>query len=99
MQETMAVLDNHIKRVNDKLQQLLRQYLQLQKENERLQNTIKKLESDRQEKIQQVELLQQQVAILKASTGKMDESDKKALEKKINQYLKEIDKCITLLSE
>jgi CHASE3 domain sensor protein len=95
----MAVLDNHIKRVNDKLQQLLKQYQQLQKENERLKNTVKKQEEESQAKMQQVEQLQMQVNILKASAGQMNEADKKAFDKKINQYLKEIDKCITLLGE
>jgi chromosome segregation ATPase len=95
----MAVLDNHIKRVNDKLQQLLKQYQQLQKENERLKNTVKKQEEESQAKMQQVEQLQMQVSILKTSAGQMNEADKKAFDKKINQYLKEIDKCITLLGE
>lgn len=95
----MAVLDNHIKRINDKLQQLLKQYQWLQKDNERLRNTVKKLEEESQEKMQNIEQLQLQVNILKASAGQMNETDKKVFEKKINQYLKEIDKCITLLSE
>lgn len=95
----MAVIDNHIKRINDKVQQLLKQYQTLQKENERLKNTVKKLEEESQEKMQHVEQLQLQVNILKTSAGQMNEADKKAFDKKINQYLKEIDKCITLLSE
>jgi hypothetical protein len=95
----MAVLDNHIKRVNDKLQQLLKQYQHLQKENERLKNTVKKQEEENQAKTQHIEQLEMKVNILKASAGKMNEAEKKAFEKKINQYLKEVDKCITLLSE
>ncbi len=92
-------VDNHIKRINDKLQQLLKQYQVLQKENERLKTAIKKSELEREAKMQQAEQLEQQVYILKTSTGQMDAVDKKAFEKKINQYLKDIDKCITLLSE
>jgi chromosome segregation ATPase len=95
----MAELDNHIKRINDKLQQLLKQYQSLQKENERLKNAVKKLEGEAATKVQHIEQLQQQVNILKVSAGQMNEADKKAFDKKINQYLKEIDKCITLLSE
>ena len=95
----MAVLDNHIKRINDKLHQLLKQYQSLQKENERLKNTVIKLEGETEDGKKQIEQFQQQVNILKASAGKMNDADKKAFEKKINQYLKEIDKCITLLSE
>ena len=81
----MAVLDNHIKRINDKLLQLLKQYQSLQKENERLKNTVKKLEGERETGKQQIEQFQQQVNILKASAGKMNDADKKAFEKKINQ--------------
>ena len=43
--------------------------------------------------------LKQQVNILKVSTGTMNESDKKEFEKRINSYLKEIDRCIALLGE
>ena len=95
----MAGIDNHIKAVNDKLQQLLKQYLQLQKENERLKENVKKLEDKNQQSNQDIEQLEQKVNILKASAGKMDDADRKVFEKKINQYLKEVDKCIALLSE
>jgi hypothetical protein len=37
--------------------------------------------------------------ILKAGTGEMNEADKKDLDKKLQGYLKEIDRCITMLSE
>ena len=62
----MAVIENHIKRISDKLQQLLKQYQQLQKENERLKTAVQKFESDQQAATRQVELLQLQAGILKA---------------------------------
>ena len=43
--------------------------------------------------------LKQQVSILKVSAGDMSEADKKEFEKRINGYLKEIDRCIALLGE
>lgn len=95
----MGILENDIKRVSDKLQQLLKQYAALQKENEKLKNTAKKLEEENESRQQHIEQLQQQVSILKTAAGQMNESDKKAFERNINQYIKEIDKCITLLSE
>lgn len=95
----MGILENDIKRVSDKLQQLLKQYAALQKENEKLKNTAKKLEGDNESRQQHIEQLQQQVSILKTAAGQMNEPDKKAFERNINQYIKEIDKCITLLSE
>jgi hypothetical protein len=49
--------------------------------------------------LNRINQLEQQVGILKSAAGKMDEADKKLFEKHINQYIKEIDKCIGLLSE
>lgn len=95
----MAGLEQNIKRVNDKLQQLLKQYQHLQKENERLRGTVKKLEEKNGQLEQGAELYEQKINILKASAGKMNEADRKAFEKKINQYIKDVDKCIALLSE
>jgi hypothetical protein len=71
----------------------------LQAENEKLITEVNSQKLIVQQCQQQNEQLNQQVMILKTSSGKMDEPDKKAFEKKINQYIKEIDKCIGLLSE
>ena len=95
----MALLENDIKRVQDKLQQLLKHYLLLQKENEKLKESAKKLQDGKEIQLQQIEQLQQQVGILKTAAGQMNEADKNAFEKNINQYIKDIDKCIALLSE
>ena len=95
----MSEIEDHIKRVSNKLQQLLKQYLFLQKENERLQESVKELKLAKEQETEQIARLQQQVSILKTSIGQMTETDKKIFEKQINQYIKEIDKCIGLLSE
>ena len=95
----MSELEEQFKRVNSKLQQLLKQHLLLQKENEKLKDTLKIVQLSRDQDTEQINKLQQQVSILKTSIGQMTEADKKAFEKQINQYIKEIDKCIGLLSE
>ena len=95
----MSEIEDHIKRVSNKLQQLLKQYLFLQKENERLKESVKELKLAKEQETEQIGHLQQQVSILKTSIGQMTEPDKKIFEKQINQYIKEIDKCIGLLSE
>ena len=95
----MSVLEENIKRVNTKLQQLLKQYQLLQKENDRKLNEIKALKETKDGYAKRIEELQQQVLILKSAAGEIKEADKKEFEKHINQYLKEIDKCIGLLSE
>lgn len=95
----MAALEENISRVYQKLQQLLKQYHFLQKENEKLKQTVTTLQLAREEEMEKIGRLEQQVSILKSSVAKMDEPDKKVFEKQINQYIKEIDKCIGLLSE
>ena len=94
----MAEISTHIKQVNAKLQLLLAQYGKLQHENEHQKKLIDTLkQSDVQQK-ERIEILHQEQLILKASIDKMDELEKKELEQKINGYIKNIDKCISLLS-
>jgi hypothetical protein len=81
------------------LQQLLKQYAFLQKENERLKQTVTNLQEARDQEMEKIGRLEQQVSILKSSVAKMEEPDKKIFEKQINLYIKEIDKCISFLSE
>ena len=95
----MAQLEEHIKRVNSKLQQILKQYLLLQKENEKLKEKLQELKLSNAKEAEEMLRLQQQVSILKSSVGQMTETEKKVFEKQITRYIKEIDKCIGLLSE
>ena len=43
--------------------------------------------------------MEEQVNLLKASSGQMDEPSKKAFEKQLNHYIREIDRCIAMLSQ
>ena len=71
----------------------------MQKDNERQTNLLQTLQQDKLTAKEQVQNLQQQVYILKAATNTLSEADKNNFEKNIKQYIKEIDKCITFLSE
>jgi septal ring factor EnvC (AmiA/AmiB activator) len=95
----MAELDEHFKRINDKLLQLVKQYQLLQKENDKLKQEIKQLQTNHQAQSVHIEQLLQQAEILKLSKSDMVAEEKKAFEKRLNQYIKEIDRCITLLNE
>ncbi|HMG68484.1 MAG TPA: hypothetical protein VK588_12390 [Chitinophagaceae bacterium] len=95
----MPDVNAHIKRIQEKLQRLLKQYNDLQKENKQLK---KELETSSKQSLQQqqtMEILKQQLEVVKMSSGNWDENDKKEFEKRINHYVKEIDKCIALLGE
>jgi predicted RNase H-like nuclease (RuvC/YqgF family) len=95
----MNPLEEHLQRINEKMQQLLKLYQLQQKENERLKKELEQVKSLEADKGRQIDDLEQKVAVLKTATNNMSEADKKELEKRINQYLKEIDRCIEMLSE
>ncbi len=95
----MSVLENNIKRINSKLQQLLKNYQLLQKDNKRQSDLIKELQEAKAKDQEQITALREKITILKATAGKMNETDRKAFEKNISRYIRDIDKCIGILSE
>jgi hypothetical protein len=95
----MNELEVQVKRINEKLQLLLRRHDALLKENEKLKKENRENRDFREDHSAKLEQLQQQVDILKASKGEMDEGEKKAFEKRLGQYIREIDRCIALLGE
>lgn len=95
----MAELNDTIKRVSTKLRHLLKNYELLQKEMAQKSVQLHELHQTKQQQAKQIEALEQQVLILKAASGEMNEKDKKEFEKRINQYIGEINKCIGWLSE
>jgi septal ring factor EnvC (AmiA/AmiB activator) len=93
----LATLSNHINQLNLKLQLLLKQYGTLISENTNQKVKIKRLEETVIQNKSVLEKLQQEQLILKASLDIMGEEEKKKLEKKINSYVRNIEKCISLL--
>ena len=92
-------VDQQFTTLNEKLQLLLKQYNRSQKENERLKEELLHAKNKETDCNRRIEDLQQQMNILKLSSGDWNEKDKKEFEKKINQYVREIDKCISFLSQ
>jgi archaellum component FlaC len=88
-----------LKRVHEKIQLLLKQHQHLQKENEKLKEDLKKLQDRCETVSRDAEKFRQQSDVLKLSDRNMEEPDKRMLEKRLNQYVREIDKCIALLQE
>jgi len=85
--------------VHSKLQDFLKKYAALQKQNTQQQQLIAELKASIEENKNKVRQLEEQQYILKSAAGKMNETDKKAYEQIIGKYIKELDKCIALLSE
>ena len=88
-----------VRRIQEKLQQLLRQRDLLLKENAKLREELRELQQNFDERTSKLEQIQQQVEILKATKAEMSEGEKRALEKKLGQYIREIDRCISMLGE
>lgn len=95
----MSELESQLKRVGEKLQLMLKQRELLIKENVKLKQEIGALRSERQEHSIMIDKLQQQIEIIKLSGAKMSEAEKKQFEKRMGQYIREIDRCIGLLGE
>lgn len=95
----MPDLNEHISLINTKLQQLLKQYEALLTENNKQKQTIGALQKKQEEFKNELSEIQQQNLILKASAAPLNDADKKELEQKINGYLRNIDKCISLLDQ
>ena len=91
-------VDIQLKNIQDKLQQLLKQYRNVQKENEQLKKEVEKQKSVSILKTQQIQSLQQKLDAAQVSISNWDEADKKIMEKRIDSYLKEIEKCLSLLN-
>ncbi|MBI1782377.1 MAG: hypothetical protein HYR66_13600 [Sphingobacteriales bacterium] len=91
--------DEQIKRIQQKLQQVAKKQDTVQKENAMLKEAVSKFKNDNQGLRQQLEVLELQVNILKTSAGQLEGEEKKEFERKINFFVKELDRCIALLSQ
>ena len=93
----MLNADEQIKRIEDKIQLLLKEYQQLQKELQRLQKDNLQLREELELKTKKSNDQAQTIDVLKIQSLTQNDTSKKELEKRINNYLKEIDKCLNLL--
>ena len=92
-------IEIHIKNLQSKLQLLLKKHALLQKENEQLQKENigfnLKIKEMHEKNIQ----LEIQVNILKTSADQLEGKDKADFEKRINSYIRTLDKCISILNK
>lgn len=95
----MSATANQLKRIQEKLQQLLKLHVALQKENVLLKEQLAGFKEQAATQQQLIDSLKQQAEIIKLNAGQMNEADKRELEKRINSYIREIDRCIALLGE
>ena len=90
-------VDQQFTRITEKLQALLRNMQRLEKENEKLREQLVTAQQLQAATEEQVKVLQNQASILKLAGGDMPEKEKKAFERTINKYIRDIDRCIAHL--
>jgi peptidoglycan hydrolase CwlO-like protein len=95
----MSDLQTALSGLQEKLQALLKRQLALEKENHQLKGTLE----GQQQMIAQLEneLKKEQAALITAQmrpAQQMDPEEKAALNKKIDDFIKEIDHCIQNLN-
>jgi len=94
----MKTAEEQINSINSKLQQLLKKYTALRKENTSLHHELEERRANEKKFLEKIDSLEMQAGMLKASSGKMNEKEKHDFEKRINQYVKDVEKCITMLN-
>ena len=91
----MVDLNNSIVQLQEKLSALLKQYAQLEKENQQLKSTVAQQLNVQQDLEAKFKEGQAQLTAAQMSQGaSMDPAEKAKLVKKIDQYIKEIDNSI-----
>jgi ABC-type iron transport system FetAB ATPase subunit len=95
----MEGLQEQLKRITEKLQQVVHRYQVLQKEHEQLNKEVNMLRDKEKARLIRIDELEMKITALQSTTGQLNETEKKDVEKRINRYIREIDRCIALLSE
>jgi len=95
----MEGIQEQLKRVTEKLQQVVQRYHLLQKEHEQLSREVIALRDKEKVRVVRIDELEMKMTALQTVTGQLNDTEKKEVEKKINRYIREIDRCIALLSE
>lgn len=94
----MSDHQTQIVRIANKLKLLLKQQEQLRKENERLKTTVTAREQEIAALKETLATTDEKLSVMKASAGRMEGRAKQDFEKKINQYIKDIDKAIAYMN-
>lgn len=94
-------------RYNEKLEQVFKKVQQLASAHAQLKDDHKRLKAENEELLkllkeqgEQIDDMEGKMRVLKVAKqlGSSPEEDRNELKKKINEYIKEIDKCVALLN-
>lgn len=86
--------------IKQRVERLIRKNQQLEVDQTHLKERVAALQQQKQELQQKIELLESQKKILKIAKGlDHDPKAKQEAKLKVNEFIKEIDKCIVLLQD
>jgi len=101
-----VALEQHIQRIEEKLLLLLKKLQQEQADNALLKEQLQLQQEESARQLQTIAMLEEKLHLAKIAgvasgpptTPEEDEDFKKEMRNKINDYIKEIDRCIALLN-
>ena len=90
-----------VENIEKKVSKLIQLYQSAQKEKEEILTENNKLESDLSDKDKTIKRLEEKIKLLRItkSVSTQDDERNKESRQKINEYVREIDKCIALLNK
>jgi len=94
-------MKNLVENIEKKVSKLIQLYQSVQKEKEEILTENNKLESDLSDKEKTIKRLEEKIKLLRITKSVSTQDDKRNKEsrQKINEYVREIDKCIALLNK
>ena len=95
-------MDNYSKQIDailKKVSTLSTKHSKLKSENHNLSASNKQLNEELESKNKTIDELKNQLNVLKLAKGvTVEDGEKKEMKKKVNEYIKEIDKCLAMLN-
>ena len=90
-----------VESIENKVNNIISLYNSLKKEKEEILEENKKLRSDISERDKSIKSLEEKINLLRISksVGALDVEKNMESRRKINEYVREIDKCIALLNK
>ena len=90
-----------VENIEKKVSKLIKLYQSVQKEKEEILTEINKLKSDLSDKDESIKNLEEKIKLLRITKSVSTQDDKRNKEsrQKINEYVREVDKCIALLNK
>lgn len=99
-------IEQHIQRIEEKLLLLLKKLQQEQADNALLKEQLQLQQQESAQQLRTIAMLEEKLHLAKIAgvasgqptTPEEDEDFKKEMRNKINDYIKEIDRCVALLN-